>query len=183
MKKPLFYIFRCVNLSTVTPLEVKLRSDKERKNNDDEKQQVIHTISPTECSTILNDIKLNSLDEDKKNTMMEMLVDEQSVFEKSSDEIGDIPSLQLDINLTDNIPVQTSYVSVPRPLYNEVKMYVQDLLNREFIRKSTSAYSSPVVCVRKRDGSLLYALTTGTYIRKLSTTTFCCHVYSRPLNV
>ena len=33
-------------------------------------------------------------------------------------------------------------------------MYVQDLLNQEFIRKSTSAYSSPVVCMRKRDGSL-----------------------------
>ena len=137
-------------IRSVTPLEVKLRSDNERKENDDEKKQLIHSISSTECNTILDDIQLNNLDEEKTNTVMEILVDEKSVFAKSSDEIGDIPSLQLDINLTDNIPVQKSYVSVPRPLYNEVKTYVQDLLNWEFIHKSTSAYSSPVVC----DGSL-----------------------------
>ena len=141
-------------IRSATSLEVKLRSDNERIENNDEKRQVIHSISLTECNTILGDIKLNNLDEEKTNTVMEMLVDEQSVFAKSNDEIGDIPYLQLDINLTDKIPVQKSYVSVPRLLYNEVKTYVQDLLNREFIRKSTSAYSSPVACARKRDGSL-----------------------------
>ena len=35
-----------------------------------------------------------------------------------------------------------------------MKQYVEDLLNREWVRKPLSAYSSPVVCVRKRDGSL-----------------------------
>ena len=150
-------------IRSVTPLEVKLRSDDKRKESNDEQKQVIHSIGSTEGSTIVDDLKLNNLDEEKTNTVMEMLADEQSVFARSSDDVGDIPSLQLDINLTDDIPVQKSYVSVPRPLYNEVKMYVQDLLNREFIRKSTSAYSSPVVCVSKCDGSLrlCIALTTG----------------------
>ena len=36
----------------------------------------------------------------------------------------------------------------------EVKSYIKDLLNRNFIRKSKSPYSSPVVCVRKKDQSL-----------------------------
>jgi hypothetical protein len=58
------------------------------------------------------------------------------------------------INLTDNIPVQKNYNSIPKPLYPEVKQYIEDLLNRKFIRKSKSAYSSPVVCVRKKDGTL-----------------------------
>ena len=43
---------------------------------------------------------------------------------------------------------------MPRPLYTEVKSYIEDLLNKEFIAPSTSALSSPVVCVRKKDGSL-----------------------------
>jgi hypothetical protein len=53
------------------------------------------------------------------------------------------------INLTDNIPVQKNYNSTPKPLYPEVKQYIEDLLNRKFIRKSKSAYSSPVVCGRR----------------------------------
>ena len=32
--------------------------------------------------------------------------------------------------------------------------YIEDLLNRGWIKHSKSAYSSPVVCVRKHDGSL-----------------------------
>ena len=40
------------------------------------------------------------------------------------------------------------------PRYGPVKQYIEDLLNRKFIRKSKSAYSSPVVCVRKKDGTL-----------------------------
>ena len=69
-------------IRSVTPLEVKLRSDDEHKENSDEQKQVIHSISSTKCGTILNNIKLNNLDEEKTNTVMEMLVDEQSVFAK-----------------------------------------------------------------------------------------------------
>ena len=60
----------------------------------------------------------------------------------------------MNINLTDNVPVQKTYTAVPRPLYPEVKQYVEDLLNRGWIQKSRSAYSSPVVCIRKKDGTL-----------------------------
>ena len=35
-----------------------------------------------------------------------------------------------------------------------MKSYIEDLLNCQFIKKSTSPYSSPVVCVRKKDKSL-----------------------------
>ena len=60
----------------------------------------------------------------------------------------------MDINLTDSVPVQKRYNSIPQLLHAEVKQYVEDLLNRDWIPKSRSAYSSPVVCVRKRDGTL-----------------------------
>ena len=58
------------------------------------------------------------------------------------------------IKLTDDIPVQKSYVNIPKPLFKEVKGYIEDLLNRGFVRKSQSSYSSPVICVRKKDGTL-----------------------------
>ena len=46
------------------------------------------------------------------------------------------------------------YTAVPRPLYPEVKQYVEDPLNRGWVQRSRSAYSSPVVCVRKKDRTL-----------------------------
>lgn len=81
-----------------------------------------------------------------------MLREESGTFARHKDEVGFIKDLKMDIKLTDDIPVVKSYNAIPRPLYDEVKSHIQDLLNKGFIRKSTS--SSSVVCVRKRDGSL-----------------------------
>ncbi|CAB3998104.1 Hypothetical predicted protein, partial [Paramuricea clavata] len=75
-------------------------------------------------------------------------------FAKDDDDVDHIPNLQMNIRLNDTKPVQKNYVAVPRPLYPEVKAYIEDLLNRNFIRKSNSPYSSPVVCVRKKDQTL-----------------------------
>ena len=58
------------------------------------------------------------------------------------------------INLSDPTPVQKTYASIPKPLYPEVKQHIEDLLNKGFITRSNSNYSSPVVCVRKKDGTL-----------------------------
>ena len=62
--------------------------------------------------------------------------------------------LEMDIGLTSDQPVQKNYIPIPRPLYPEVKSYIEDLLNRGFIRKSKSPFSSSVVCVRKKDGAM-----------------------------
>ena len=60
----------------------------------------------------------------------------------------------MDIGLTSDQPVQKNYIPIPHPLYPEVKSYIEDLLNRGFIQKSKSPFSSSVVCVRKKDGAM-----------------------------
>ena len=72
----------------------------------------------------------------------------------SDDDVGCVPELEMDIGLTSDQPVQKNYISIPRPLYPEVKGYIEDLLNRGFIRKSKSPFSSSVVCVCKKDGTM-----------------------------
>lgn len=99
-------------------------------------------------------VDVSHLEEDQQKIVRDMLYEESDVFAKDDSDIGCIPNLQLKIHLKDETPVQTSYNSVPKPLYKEVKEYVQNLLNKGWIRKSTSPYSSPVVCVRKKDKSL-----------------------------
>ena len=79
-----------------------------------------------------------------------MLAEVAESFPKTDHDVGRAEELQVDINLTDSVAVQRRYTAIPRPFYEEVKQYVEDLLNRGWIQKSKSAYSSPVVCVRKK---------------------------------
>ena len=50
--------------------------------------------------------------------------------------------------------VNESYRWIPRKLYEEVKSYIDDLITNKWVKRSNSAYASPMVCVRKKDGSL-----------------------------
>lgn len=99
-------------------------------------------------------VDLSHFSPEQQNIVEEVLCEESAALAKDSHDIGCIPSLQMSIWLKDNIPVQKAYVSIPKPLYKEVKEYVQDLLVKGWIVKSRSPYAAPIVCVRKKDGSL-----------------------------
>ena len=77
-----------------------------------------------------------------------------SIFREGDDDVGENRTYPMKINLKDNNPVQLNYSSVARNLYNELKMYIEDLVNKKWIVHSSSSYSSPVVVVRKKDGSI-----------------------------
>lgn len=99
-------------------------------------------------------VEISHLTEEQQVKVREMLYEESSAFARDDGDIGCIPSLQMSITLKDDIPVQRSYAAVPKPLYKEVKEYIQDLLAKKWIVRSKSPYSAPVVCVRKKDGTL-----------------------------
>ncbi|KAL9964944.1 hypothetical protein ACROYT_G028661 [Oculina patagonica] len=151
-------------VKSVTPLEVKLKeasSSSEHiaeSSNADIGEQCMdeggdNNWEEQSCSFI-PDVDTEELTEEQRTIVRKMLVEEAESFSKTDDDVGRAEELQVNINLTDSVPVQRKYTAIPRPLYAEVKQYVEDLLNRGWIQKSRSAYSSPVVCVRKRDGSL-----------------------------
>ena len=83
-----------------------------------------------------------------------MLRQEAGAFVRTDDDVGCVENLELEIQLKDNEPVQKNYISIPKPLYGEVKESLEDLINRNWICKSRSVYSSPMFCVRKKDGNL-----------------------------
>jgi hypothetical protein len=83
-----------------------------------------------------------------------LILEEKDAFSKDEEDVGCAPELEMEIKLKDDEPVRRTYTSVPKPLHKEVKDYIVDLVNRGWVRKSKSPYSSPVVCVRKKDGSL-----------------------------
>lgn len=99
-------------------------------------------------------VNLDHLTSEQQALVKQVLREESGAFARNKDEVGYIKNLKMDIKLTDGVPVAKTYNAIPRPLYEEVKNHIQDLLNKGFIRKSTSPYAAAVVCVRKRDGSL-----------------------------
>ncbi len=99
-------------------------------------------------------VDVSHLSEDQQKTVKEMLREESGAFVRDDDDMECIHSLEISITLKDNIPIQKSHTSIPKPFYKEVKEYTEDLLARGWIVKSKSPYSAPVVCVWKKDGTL-----------------------------
>ena len=102
----------------------------------------------------LNQLDFGGLTESEEKLVKGMLWTERESFAMNPDDIGDAQDLQMDLNTTDEVPVQRSYISIPKPLVAEVKAHIQDLLNRGFIRPSKSSWCSPVVIVRKKSGDM-----------------------------
>ena len=143
---------------SVTAVDVRLKGSEENEDKDVMGQSKASTPGEREDAnqeeSITPKIDLSGLTDEQQQVVKKMLYEERSAFAVSEDDIGCIPDLKMNINLTDTRPVQKNYTAIPRPLYPEVKHYLEDLLNMNFIRKSKSPYSSSVVCVRKKDGGM-----------------------------
>lgn len=92
-------------------------------------------------------VDVSHLSKEQQKIVKDMLREESGAFSQDDKDMGCIPSLEMSITLKDSTPIQKSYTSIPKPLYKEVKEYIEDLLVRGWIVKSKSPYSSPVVCV------------------------------------
>ena len=177
-------------VKSVTPLEEKLKEENsfsihvEESRNVDMPEICANEGSYTTCEeqsrSCIPDIDNEDLTEEQRLIVRKMLVEEAEAFSKTVDDVGRAEELQVDINLTDSVPVQRKYTAIPRPLYAEIKQYVEDLLNRGWIQKSRSAYSSPVVCVRKKDGSLRLCVDYRQLNSKQFATATLCPGYRMP---
>ena len=99
-------------------------------------------------------VDISHLSPEQQQEVRKVLYEECGAFSRNSEDIGCIPSLQMEIRTKDDIPVQRAYASIPKPLYREVKEYIQELIVKGWIVKSQSPYAAPVICVRKKNGSL-----------------------------
>ena len=125
-------------ITLVTPMLVKLKTDT------DEVRDMPDEIHKRDCTTKTITIDIKAADHltflhqfDQSNLSVEqrelaarVLIQEHDVFSSSGDDIGCAEELQMPIILHDQMPVQKTYNAVPEPLYQEVKGYIEDLLNR-----------------------------------------------------
>jgi hypothetical protein len=75
------------------------------------------------------DLTNSILTEEQKTRVKRMLREECEAFTQSDDDIGCASHLQLGLELMDKKPVQSSYMATPKPLYQEVKDYIANVLH------------------------------------------------------
>ena len=74
------------------------------------------------------------------------ILKEADTFTTDDTEIGDFDTHEMKIQLKDQLPVKKNLSTFQNPFTKkEIKEYVEDLLNRDWIVPSESNYYSPVV--------------------------------------
>ena len=70
-------------------------------------------------------MKLGDLTESQPKIAMKMMTEQSESFSQNDDDDDDdvdcIEGLQLNLELSDTSPVQTTYTPIPRPMYAEAK--------------------------------------------------------------
>ena len=155
-------------VQSITPIEQVHITEKEKERlvaNNQHKMAARHHIrdksinkekknsNEKHVDKILEVIDLSHLSTEQHQKALDLITEMSDVVCHDSEDIGDVQNCQMKIRLKDEITVQKSYYPMHKPLYQKVKHYVEDLLNKGWITKS-SKYSSPVVAVRKKHGSL-----------------------------
>ena len=113
------------------PSTVDISSESESSSNccaEQRKEEEDFEIKKPPCSHIPS-VDTDELSEEQKTIVRKMLKEEAESFSQTDDDVGCAEESQVDINLTDSVPVQKRYNSIPQPLHAEVKQYVEDLLS------------------------------------------------------
>ena len=90
-----------------------------------------------------------------------MLMKESDSFARNDDDIGCIDELQMRINLSDDTPVQKTYRPIAKPLYPEVKQYVEDSSIADGYENQNLRIPRRSCVSVKRMGLCAYVLTTA----------------------
>ena len=80
------------------------------------------------------------------------------IFSIEDDERGETNTVEFDINIGDEAPKRQAARQIPFAACQEVVKQLEKMQRIGVIQSSKSPWSSPVVLVRKRDGSLKFCV-------------------------
>lgn len=99
-------------------------------------------------------VDLTALAEEEQGQVRGLLQKYSCVFSAHEGDIGCTNLISHDIPLVDELPVRQRYRRIPPSEYEAAKAHIRKLLEAQVIRESCSPFASPIVLVKKKDGSL-----------------------------
>ena len=104
------------------------------------------------------DLTGTDLNTKQKQKVLELFEKWQSVIPKGPNDLGHTGVVKHNIKLSDEKPFKEPCRRIPPAIYNEVKEHLKEMLNIGAIRPSKSPWSSNVVVVRKKDGTIRFCI-------------------------
>ena len=94
--------------------------------------------------------------ENLQQKVHDLMIKYQHLFTLNDLELGKTSKVKDEIKLSNPMSFKDRYHQIPLHEFNEVWNHLQDMLKVGAIRKSVSPWTSPIVLVRKKDGSLRF---------------------------
>ena len=95
---------------------------------------------------------------EQKQVVAQLLKDLKSVFAENSSDLGRTTVAEHEINTGDAVPIKQRPRRTPISFRGEEEKEIQSMLDKGVIKESSSPWSSPVVLVRKKDGSTRFCV-------------------------
>ncbi|KAL7868535.1 hypothetical protein SRHO_G00099190 [Serrasalmus rhombeus] len=99
-------------------------------------------------------VDLSTLTDQEQGEVRSLLRKHSSVFSAHDGDLGCTNLIEHEIPLLDQVPVRQRHRHIPPSDYELVKAHIDQLLEAQVVRESSSPYASPIVLVKKKDGSL-----------------------------
>ena len=110
---------------------------------------------------ILEDILLQeemSLGTDKKEQLIKLLLQNHQAFAVEDGERGETDLLQFTIDTGDAYPKKQPVRRIPFAVREEVNRHLRQMMDQGVIQPSVSPWASPIVLVKKKDGTLRFCV-------------------------
>ena len=104
------------------------------------------------------DLSESALNTEQKEVAHNFLSQWQPIFSQGPTDLGHTDLVQHNINLEDDKPFKEPYRNIPSALIQEVREHLREMIEIGAIRESSSPYSSNVVIVRKKDGTIRFCI-------------------------
>ena len=112
------------------------------------------SIEGGEGETVTEDVDLSHLTNDQADAVRAVVNSMSGVFSSGKFDIGHACATKHKIELTSNIPIYERPRRFPKPLDDEINRQCDELCSQGIIEPSKSAWSFPLVPVRKSDGAI-----------------------------
>ena len=103
-------------------------------------------------------VETNNLTQDQVSKAKDVLGSWSHIFSTGPTDLGRTDLVEHEIKLTDDTPFKEPYRRIPPGLYEEVRQHLKEMIEAGAIQPSKSPFSSNVVLVQKKDGSLRFCI-------------------------
>nr|XP_055035571.1 uncharacterized protein LOC129423357 [Misgurnus anguillicaudatus] len=148
-----------IRLGSLASAEVVIKSEQDIVFKADLQSDPNTVIVQCQAITITSSIdvqglKLQGLSGTEEEAVGRLLTRYSDVFSKHDGDLGCTNLIDHQIPLVDDTPVRQRYRRIPPSQFEAAKAHIRQLLDSQVIRESCSPYASPIVLVKKKDGSL-----------------------------